>query len=100
MISVLGRLLVLAALFFATTGSFAGWIAGSRRNRAAWRYARNSAYAFSASMIGANLLMVYALVTHDFLAERCTLVALRLARETGAQKWLRDPASLNASVLR
>src|SRR5688572_30412733 len=66
MISVLGRALVLAALFFATTGSFAGWIAGARRNRAAWRWARNSAYAFSASIIGANLLMVYALVTHDF----------------------------------
>jgi hypothetical protein len=28
------------------------------------------------------------------------LTALRFARETGAQKWLRDPASLNAKVVR
>ena len=27
-----------------------------------------------------------------------TPAAFRRARETGAQKWLRDPASLNASV--
>lgn len=66
MISLLGRGLVLAALFFATTGSIAGYVAGSRGSRPAWHWARNSAYGFSASMIAANLLMIYALVTHDF----------------------------------
>ena len=29
-----------------------------------------------------------------------TPAPLRRARDTGAQKWLRDPASLNASVVR
>lgn len=66
MISTLGHGLVLASLFFATTGCVAGWVAGSRRNRAAWQYARNSAYGYSAAMIAANLLMVYALVVKDF----------------------------------
>jgi cytochrome c-type biogenesis protein CcmF len=66
MISLLGRGLILVALFFATTGSIAGYAAGSRRNRAAWEWARNSAYGFSASMIAANLLMMWALYSNDF----------------------------------
>src|SRR5688500_10933676 len=66
MISLVGRGLVLASLFFATTGCVAGFVAGSRRNRAAWQRARNSAYGFSAAMIAANFLMSYALVTKDF----------------------------------
>lgn len=66
MISILGQGLVLAALFFATTGCFAGFAAGYRGSRPAWHWARNSAYGFSASMLSANLLMIYALVTDDF----------------------------------
>ena len=74
MISILGRGLVLAALFFATTGCFAGFVAGSRKNRAAWIWARNSAYGFSAAMIAANLLMMYALAVKDFSVEYVTEV--------------------------
>lgn len=66
MIPLLGRGLVLAALGFATVGTVGGWVAGARRNRKAWIWARNSVYGFAASMIAANLLMVYALVTKDF----------------------------------
>jgi cytochrome c-type biogenesis protein CcmF len=66
MISLLGRSLVLAALAFATVGCVGGYVAGSRRNRTAWIWARNSAYGFSASMLAANLLMMYALVVKDF----------------------------------
>jgi len=97
MISLLGRGLVLAALFFAGTGCLAGFVAGSRRNQRAWEWARNSAYGFAASMIAANLLMVYALVTHDF--------SVSYVAEVGA---LRTPlyftivslwASLNGSIL-
>ncbi|MEZ4240269.1 MAG: heme lyase CcmF/NrfE family subunit [Myxococcota bacterium] len=73
-ISMLGRGLVLIALLLATTGSFAGYLAGSRRDRRAWLYARNAAYGFSASMIGANLLMIYALVTKDFSVKYVTQV--------------------------
>ena len=36
--------------------------------------------------------------TYDFLVVMWTQAAFRRARETGAQKWLRDAASLNASV--
>ena len=52
-------------------------------------------------LVGALLAvgaMEHALVTHDFLALRCTPFAFRCARDTGAQKWLREPASLKASV--
>lgn len=66
MISILGRGLVLVALFLATMGCVSGFVAGSRRSAVAWQWARNCAYGFSASMIGANLLMIYALVNDDF----------------------------------
>ncbi|MEO0604629.1 MAG: cytochrome c-type biogenesis CcmF C-terminal domain-containing protein, partial [Myxococcota bacterium] len=65
-IPVIGRLLVLMSLFWAGVGCLAGFWAGYRKNTRAWLLARNSAYGFAASMIGANLLMVYALVVHDF----------------------------------
>jgi cytochrome c-type biogenesis protein CcmF len=66
MISLLGRGLVLVALFFAATGSIAGFVAGWRKDRAAWLWARNSSYGFAVAIIAANLLMEYALVTKDF----------------------------------
>ncbi len=97
MISVLGRGLVLFALFFATTGCFAGWIAGSQRNRRAWEVARNAAYGFAASMVAANLLMIYALVTKDFSVEYVTEVG-SLATPTHIaiiSLW----SSLNGSIL-
>src|SRR6478735_3691930 len=65
MISLIGRGLVLVALFFATTGSLAGFVAGWRKDRSAWLWARNAAYGFSASKLAANLLMEYALVNKD-----------------------------------
>jgi cytochrome c-type biogenesis protein CcmF len=74
MISTLGRGLVLGALFFATTGTFAGWVAGARKSRQAWQVARNAAYGFAASMLAANLLMIYALVVKDFSVEYVTEV--------------------------
>lgn len=66
MIPALGRLLVLAALFFASAGFVLGGFAGFRHNDAAWRWARRAAYAFSGAMIAANVLMVYALWVRDF----------------------------------
>ena len=66
MISLLGRGLVLLALFAATTGSFAGFVSGYRKSEAAWQICRKSGIAFALSTLAANLLMVYALVTKDF----------------------------------
>jgi len=66
LISLLGRGLVLIALLAATTGSFAGFIAGYRKSDAAWQLARRAGLTFAGSTLLANLLMVYALVTKDF----------------------------------
>lgn len=66
MISVLGRSLIMAALLFATFGSVVGFVAGARYSLRAWNLTRNAAIGFATSMIAANLLMVYALLTHDF----------------------------------
>lgn len=66
MISVVGRGLVMAALLFATLGCVMGFVAGSRYSDRAWQLTRGFALAFAGSMIGANLLMVYALLVDDF----------------------------------
>jgi cytochrome c-type biogenesis protein CcmF len=63
---VLGRSAVLLGLALAGTGSVLGFYAGATRNMAAWKWARRAGNGFAAFMIAANLLMVYALVTHDF----------------------------------
>ncbi len=62
----IGGALVLLALLFATIGCATGVYAGATRSPKGWVWTRNSAYGFAAAMIAANLLMVYALVTHDF----------------------------------
>ncbi|WP_373048966.1 heme lyase CcmF/NrfE family subunit [Vulgatibacter sp.] len=64
--AILGQTLVLLALLTAAVGSVLGFTSGFKKNDAALQWARRMAYAFSALMIGANVLMVYALLTHDF----------------------------------
>jgi cytochrome c-type biogenesis protein CcmF len=66
MISTLGRGLVMAALLFATFGSFTGFIAGARYSTKAWNITQLSALLFSITMIAANFLMVFALLQSDF----------------------------------
>lgn len=66
MIPTLGTGLVLLSLFLAAVGSVLGFWAGYQHHLEAWAWARRAAYGFAASMLGANLLMVYALITHDF----------------------------------
>jgi len=66
MISVLGRGLVMAALLFATFGSVMGFVAGARYSKRAWQLTWGSALGFGFSILGANALMLYALLTHDF----------------------------------
>jgi cytochrome c-type biogenesis protein CcmF len=65
-IALLGRLLVLAALGAATAGAVVGIAAGRSRNEAGLRLARRLVYAFSAALVGANLLMVYALLAKEY----------------------------------
>jgi cytochrome c-type biogenesis protein CcmF len=65
-IAGLGRALILIALATATVGSVVAFAAGRWEVGRGALWARRMAYAFAAFMAAANLLMVYALVTHDF----------------------------------
>jgi cytochrome c-type biogenesis protein CcmF len=65
-IPALGRSLILLSLLAATAGALVAFAAGRTRSLAGWAWTRRFAYAYSALMIGANLLMVYALLAHDF----------------------------------
>lgn len=97
MISLLGRGLVLMALLFAVSGGIMGLVAGYRRSLDGWRQTRMAAYGFSASMIGANLLMIYALLARDF--------SVKYVAEVGSlsvPNWVAVVslwASLNGSIL-
>jgi cytochrome c-type biogenesis protein CcmF len=62
----LGQGLVLIALFCCACGAPVGFVAGARRSAAALRAARRLAMVFAAAMLAANLVMVWALVSHDF----------------------------------
>ncbi|NCG19683.1 MAG: heme lyase CcmF/NrfE family subunit [Rhodobacterales bacterium] len=66
MISTLGQSLVLASLFFSAVGSAAAFQAGRNGSESGYKLARTFAYLFAGSIVMANFVMVYALVTHDF----------------------------------
>jgi cytochrome c-type biogenesis protein CcmF len=96
-ISWLGRGLVMSGLLFAVIGAVLGITAGMRKSVAGWAQARVCAYGFSGSMIAANLLMIYALVTHDFSVAYVAEVGSRATPTyyTVISLW----ASLNGSIL-
>ncbi|HEY0787948.1 MAG TPA: cytochrome c biogenesis protein CcsA, partial [Thermoanaerobaculia bacterium] len=64
MTPALGRSLILLSLLVSTSGAIVAFAAARRPAALAW--ARRLAYLYSAVIIGANLLMVSALLTHDF----------------------------------
>ena len=66
MIPTLGRTLILLALLAASGGALVGFATGARPTRAGWLWTRRLAYAFAGFMVLANLVMEYALLTHDF----------------------------------
>src|SRR2546430_11586709 len=66
MVPALGRILILLALLAASAGALVGFATGARPSGAGWAWARRLAYAFAALMVLANLVMEYALLTHDF----------------------------------
>jgi cytochrome c-type biogenesis protein CcmF len=96
-IPTLGTSLVLLSLFLAAIGSVLGFWAGYQRHLEAWAWSRRAAYGFASSMIGANLLMVYALLTHDFSVHYVAEVGSRATPVyfTIVSLW----ASLNGSIL-
>ena len=66
MISTLGTTLVLGGLLAAAFGAVVGIEGGLRHRPGALRIVLGAVTAFLVCMLGANLTMVYALVTHDF----------------------------------
>ena len=66
MVPTLGRILILLALLAASAGAVAGFATGARPSVTGWTWTRRLAYAFAAFMVLANLVMEYALLTHDF----------------------------------
>ena len=66
MTPALGRALILLSLLAASAGALVSFVAAARRNKAAWDWSRRFAYVYAAAIVGANLLMVYALLARDF----------------------------------
>jgi cytochrome c-type biogenesis protein CcmF len=66
MIATLGQGMILVALVCALSGSILAFISGRRRSASGVRLARRAAITFALLLIGANLLMVYALLVPDF----------------------------------
>ena len=66
MIASLGRILILGSLLAAAAGAILGFAAGRTRSLDGLKWARRFAYLYAALIIGAALVMEYALLTHDF----------------------------------
>ena len=66
MTPLLGRSLILLALLAATAGAVVGFATGARPSAAGSAWTRRLAYAYAALMASANLLMIEALLSHDF----------------------------------
>ena len=62
----LGRALILLAIVFATSGAIVGFVGGRRGTEAAHLWTKRLAYLFGGSLILANLVMIKALLQHDF----------------------------------
>ncbi len=66
MIPGLGRALILLALLLSTVGAMVAFATARRPSPAAWAWTKRLAFACSGALVAANLLMVYALLAHDF----------------------------------
>jgi cytochrome c-type biogenesis protein CcmF len=65
-IAPLGRILILASLFAAAAGALIGFVAGRTRSAEGLKWARRFTYLYGTLIGSAALLMVYALLAHDF----------------------------------
>ncbi len=64
--STLGYTLILAGLGFAVFGAVVGFWGGFTGRDGALAWVRRAVYGFAACMLGSNLLMIVALLQHDF----------------------------------
>jgi len=66
MLAQLGRILILASLLASAAGAILGFAAGRTRSMEGLKWARRFAYLYATLIISATLVMVYALLVHDF----------------------------------
>lgn len=78
MTPLLGRSLVLVSLLLAGAGAVTAFAAGRSRSAALWLWTRRLIYGFAAAMGAANLLMIAALLRHDFSVGYVAHVGSRL----------------------
>lgn len=64
--AALGRGLILVAIALAAAGAVVGFWGGRKRTEAAHQWTKALTYGFSASLILANVVMIKALLQHDF----------------------------------
>ncbi len=65
----LGRALILLAIVFAASGAIVGYVGGRRGTEAVHTWTKRLAYLFGGSLILANLVMIKALLQHDFAVQ-------------------------------
>lgn len=75
--SVLGQSLIVLALVAAAFGATAGWVTGNRPSPRALLMLRGATYVFGSALIFANVIMVLALVGHDFSVKYVSQVGSR-----------------------
>jgi cytochrome c-type biogenesis protein CcmF len=73
----LGYGLVLCGLAFASFGALVGLVGGMRRDDAAFPWVMRCVFGFFACMLGANLVMEWALLTNDFSVQYVAQVGSR-----------------------
>ncbi len=97
MTPVLGRFLILASVFVATTGSMIAFAAGAKQSVDGLRWARRFAFAFAGLMALATLVMEVALLTHNFSVSYVAEVGSREVPTwvTAVSLW----SSLSGSIL-
>ena len=78
MTPLLGRSLVLVSLLLAGAGAVTAFAAGRSRSAVLWMWTRRLIYGFAAAMGAANLLMITALLRHDFSVGYVAHVGSRL----------------------
>ncbi len=76
-LSTLGYGLILLGLACAAFGAIVGITTGLMRKESALPLVQKSIYGFAASMLGANLVMVYVLLSHDFSVKYVSQVGSR-----------------------
>src|SRR5256885_1882178 len=77
MTAALGRIVILASLLVSSTGAILAYGAGAKKSIDGLKWARRFAFAFSACMALATLVMEYALLTHNFAVSYVAQVGSR-----------------------